>query len=443
MAAPAPARTCPSCGEAVGREDSFCEACGRELDPAQASTGQASTGQHGSGEVSGGVPAHAVTCPSCSSAQITPDGYCESCGHKLPSGRDHVELDLGPLAGVTDRGLRHHRNEDAMALATADTPGGPAALVVVCDGVSTSDRPDEASLAAAQAAARVLLAATRTGTDLRAASLQAVRSAQEAVVGLAGSSADAPSATFVSAVMTGEAVTLCWLGDSRAYWLATDSTASARLTRDDSLAEEMVTAGLLSETEALASPQAHVVTRWVGADLGGEPAPHVAVFEPPGPGVLLLCSDGLWNCQPEAAELARLALPAALTDPLGAAVTLVRFALDAGGKDNITAVLAPFPPARPAEPSEAPQASQGGHSTSPEGTPGPTTVPGPPVAQPGETQHSPEETPGPTAPGPPAAQPGETQHSPEETPGPTAPDPPAVQPGGTAPAALNPGELPR
>ena len=110
----------------------------------------------------------------------------------------------GLVAGVTDRGLRHHRNEDAMALATADTPAGPAVVAVVCDGVSTSARPDEASLAAARAAARVLLTAVRTGADLLEASPAAVRAAAEAVRGLAGPPGDAPAATFVSAVMTGD-----------------------------------------------------------------------------------------------------------------------------------------------------------------------------------------------------------------------------------------------
>ena len=94
--------------------------------------------------------------------------------------------------------------------------------------------------------------------------------------------------------------------------------------------------------DALASAQGHVVTRWIGADLTN-PEPHVMRFEPPGPGVLLLCSDGLWNYQPDAARLAELALPAALTDPLSAARTLTSFALDAGGMDNVTVVLAPFP----------------------------------------------------------------------------------------------------
>jgi serine/threonine protein phosphatase PrpC len=92
-----------------------------------------------------------------------------------------------------------------------------------------------------------------------------------------------------------------------------------------------------------------VVTRWIGADLS-DPVPHLLRFEPPGPGVLLLCSDGLWNYQPDAAGLAGLALPAALTDPLGACRTLASFAIDAGGADNVTAVLAPFPPTAPTPP---------------------------------------------------------------------------------------------
>jgi serine/threonine protein phosphatase PrpC len=169
----------------------------------------------------------------------------------------------------------------------------------------------------------------------------------EAVTGLDGPPGDAPAATFVSAVLAAGAATVCWVGDSRAYWLAASPGSAEQLTTDDSMAEEMVAAGLLSEADALASPAGHVVTRWIGADLG-DAAPHVLRFEPPGPGALLLCSDGLWNYQPEAAGLAELALPAALTDPLGAARTLVSFALAAGGTDNVTAVLAPIPPAEPA-----------------------------------------------------------------------------------------------
>jgi serine/threonine protein phosphatase PrpC len=296
-------------------------------------------------------PGYAVQCPVCSvdpsasPGAISAEGYCESCGRKVPSGRDHVELDLGVLAGVTDRGLRHPRNEDAMALATAETPDGLVAVAVVCDGVSTSPRPDEASLAGTQAAVRMLLTSVRRGDDPQEASLAAVRQAHLALTSL-GTSAQAPSATYISTTISTDAVTMCWLGDSRAYWLSADSDPE-RLTTDDSLAEEMVARGDLAEAEAMASPQAHVITRWLGADVA-RPEPHVVRFEPPGPGVVMICSDGLWNYRPDAMGLAKLALPDALTDPLSAALDMVKFALEAGGMDNITVVLAPFPLVRPA-----------------------------------------------------------------------------------------------
>jgi hypothetical protein len=127
---------CPSCGQPFDAADGFCEACGLALVPAA---------------VSPGAEAGVLECLVCSAdgsaapAGVSADGYCESCGRKVPTVRDHVELDVGVAAGVTDRGLRHSRNEDAMALAGVVGPGGPAAVTVVCDGVSSAPRADEAS----------------------------------------------------------------------------------------------------------------------------------------------------------------------------------------------------------------------------------------------------------------------------------------------------------
>jgi serine/threonine protein phosphatase PrpC len=325
---------CPACGEPIGPDDGFCEVCGAELAPAAVSSGAA-----------GG----ALECSVCAaagrpSAGVSPEGYCEFCGRKVPSGRDREELNVGPAAGVTDRGLRHARNEDAMALAATRVSGQPVALAVVCDGVSSSPRPDEASLSAVRAAAGSLLSSVRAGDDPSAASDAAARAAGRAV-GALGGPAGAPATTYASAVVDSAGVTVCWIGDSRVYWLAADISGSRRLTTDDSIAEELVAAGATVD-EAMKSPQAHVITRWLGADLP-EPEPHVARFEPPDQGVVLLCSDGLWNYQPAARELAAMALPAALTDPLAVSAALVKFAVDAGGADNITTVIMPFPPAWP------------------------------------------------------------------------------------------------
>ena len=268
----------------------------------------------------------------------------------VPPTSDHAEADLGTAAGVTDRGLRHQRNEDAMALGSEQTPDGLVVVAVVCDGVSSSARPDEASHAAVQAALPVLLEAVRNGADLAEASRAAVVAGRQSVAGLGELEGERSATTFVSAVAARGDVTLCWLGDSRAYWLAEagSQSQSVQLTRDDSVAGGMVEAGLATEEAAMALPHAHVLTRWLGAeaaDLDGDPnrSPHVERYAPPGSGVLLVCSDGLWNYLPDAAELARLALPRALTDPLGAANDMVRFAVNAGGADNITAVLIPYP----------------------------------------------------------------------------------------------------
>jgi serine/threonine protein phosphatase PrpC len=259
------------------------------------------------------------------------------------------------VAGVSDRGKRHSRNEDAMDFAVAETEAGTVVVAIVCDGVSSAPRPNEASWTAVNAGITLLAEGADRGDDVREVSVLAVKAAGQALNDLAGPEG-APATTYVSAIVSQRQITVCWLGDSRAYWLAASvphpagpndtmdiSGGSRRVTRDDSLAEEIVAAGLATMDEAMASPQAHVITRWLGADLP-DPEAHVEQFTPTGPGVLLLCSDGLWNYRPEAAELAAMAMPAALARPADAAAELAKFALDSGGLDNITVVVIPFPP---------------------------------------------------------------------------------------------------
>ena len=98
-------------------------------------------------------------CLQCG-GKVDDDGYCTQCGTKAPSPRDHFEERPAPwVAGVCDRGIRHYRNEDAMAMAV----DGPRVVLVVCDGVSNTvdshigshgRRPRGARRAAPAAAAR-------------------------------------------------------------------------------------------------------------------------------------------------------------------------------------------------------------------------------------------------------------------------------------------------
>ncbi|MBT2368422.1 protein phosphatase 2C domain-containing protein [Streptomyces sp. ISL-10] len=301
-------------------------------------------------------PSGGRLCVACRAGHVDPDGYCENCGHAQPRERDHMEQELGSVAAVSDRGLRHHRNEDAFAVSATSLPdGSPAVVAVVCDGVSSATRPDEASSAAARAANEELLAALPRGTHPQQAMHEAIVAAATAVNSLVdgGASGDgsepdqghrqnAPACTIVSAVAAGGLLVVGWVGDSRAYWVPDDrSGPPARLTEDDSWAAQMVAAGLMNEAEAYADERAHAITGWLGAD-AYELEPHTASFKPDRSGVVVVCTDGLWNYAEGADEMARAVPPDAAERPLHSAQVLVGHALDGGGHDNVTVAVLPF-----------------------------------------------------------------------------------------------------
>ncbi|TGA85189.1 PP2C family protein-serine/threonine phosphatase, partial [Streptomyces palmae] len=294
-----------------------------------------------------------TTCGACRAGTIAQDGYCERCGHAQPRERDHMEREVAGVAAASDRGLRHHRNEDAFALSAACLPNGsPAAIAVVCDGVSSATRPDDASAAAATTAGDVLAAALPRGAHPQQAMREAILAAAEAVNALAREPVEAPhphrqenapACTIVSAVVAGDVLTVGWIGDSRAYWVPEDRTAPpARLTEDDSWAAQMVATGLMSEAEAYADERAHAITGWLGAD-AYELDPHTASFKPDRPGVVVVCTDGLWNYAESAEQMAAAVPPDAGARPLLSAQVLVAHALEGGGHDNVTVAVLPFP----------------------------------------------------------------------------------------------------
>ncbi|MFG2916720.1 protein phosphatase 2C domain-containing protein [Kitasatospora sp. NPDC048298] len=347
---------CPSCSEPMEPEDAYCGSCGTGRDGRAAPGSMPASWAAARGEA---VPSpRGPVCVHCGQPQVAPDGYCEGCGSAQPRPRDHMEKALGGVAGVSDRGVRHHRNEDSFTVAATSLPGGePVVVAVVCDGVSSSDRPDEASETAVDAASESLLTALEAGRDPNQAMRQAIADAAQAVADLATDGAgptrpdlNAPACTYVSAIAAGGRVTIGWVGDTRAYWIPDDRAAAEpfRLTQDDSWAARMVEAGLMSEAEAYSDPRAHAITGWLGAD-AEEVVPHTLDFTPHVPGVVLICTDGLWNYAEAATDLAYYVRPDARTEPLATAQTLVKFAVAAGGHDNITVAVLPIDPPAAAE----------------------------------------------------------------------------------------------
>lgn len=318
------AATCPACANLVVAGDAFCETCGRSLG-----------GFEDDGSAVGRIEAFAGTCPACGAPlRRSSDGYCEVCGMREPDPRDHVEIAIAGAAGVSDKGRRRH-NQDAFALGAGT---GGRLMAVVCDGVSASTRPDEAASAAARAALDALRAAG-PGHGLDDAYVAALRATAGVPWDPAHDHAGPPSCTLIAATAAAGRAQLLSVGDCRAFWVPEEGEARV-LTEDDSWASDQVAAGTMTAEQAYADDRSHVITRWLGADADLTWEPRCVEFEAPGPGRLVLCSDGLWNYATAAPELA---VTAGRGDPLATCRRLVQFAIRGGGHDNVTVVVIDLP----------------------------------------------------------------------------------------------------
>jgi serine/threonine protein phosphatase PrpC len=352
---------CPHCGAEVAAGEAFCEACGGALTPTTAGPAEAPDEMAAPIEITRSIKTEAEDedeetvivvrpCANCGGV-IGADGYCESCGTKAPTERDHyTEHPASWVAACCDRGIRHYRNEDATAVAAEPTPGSRAVLVV-CDGVSTSVDSDVASLAAARAACDVLVAHRPAGlgtltSRVSAVSNAIVKSAATANAAVVQSTAlgteNAASCTYAAAVIESDLVVFGNVGDSRIYWIPDHDSSDepAELSVDDSVAQARIAMGT-PRGEAENGPQAHAITKWLGRD-SPDFSPRTGSLTVGSPGWVLVCSDGLWNYASEASAIQSLVAEVSPpdSDPLTLAVALVEWANRRGGKDNISVALA-------------------------------------------------------------------------------------------------------
>jgi PPM family protein phosphatase len=278
-----------------------------------------------------------VTCPLCGEELNPGDRFCEACGEPTAlfeltaEGDCRREEDCGAAAAVSDRGRVRPRNEDAYAVAVDET----TRAIVVCDGVaSTSD-----SGLAAAAAARCALDHLRDGfggpdkwADVMVGAISAAQSVLSEPPG-AGAPVFEGSTTIVAVLAQAGRLVVGNVGDSRAYWVGGDGSSSL-LSTDDTWVREAVVGGI-PEAVARHSRRAHEITGWLGPDAEAID-PHVVQIDPPADGLIVVCTDGLWNYAEPAASIAALVRGAGDAPPVGIARHLVQFALDAGGGDNVT-----------------------------------------------------------------------------------------------------------
>ena len=231
-------------------------------------------------------------------------------------------------AAGTHEGKVRTRNEDAYLdlpgrgiWAVADGMGGHADGAVASREVvdRLEGLPDEPDLDRLTEAAGAALSDANASLRQRATAL----AGESGVIG----------STVVVLLARGSHASCLWAGDSRIY-LFRDRELRA-LTRDHSFVEELVRRGEVSPEYALAHPEANALTRAVGGEDRLE-VDELCVDVRPGD-VFLLCSDGLTK-EVSHAEMAEVL--SSVPDLQGACDALVRRALDHGGRDNVTVVVA-------------------------------------------------------------------------------------------------------
>lgn len=234
----------------------------------------------------------------------------------------------------TDPGRTRENNEDAVAFDDATHLG------VLADGMGGYNAGEVASgMAAAlikSELARWLVEAGQRAdaAQVRRAIQSCVDNANRAIFNAAQTHPQyaGMGTTLVVGVFQGARLLLGHIGDSRCYRLR--GHEFIQITRDHSLLQEQMDAGLLTPEQAATSPHKNLVTRALGveSDVLLELVEHSVQ-----PGDLyLMCSDGLSDMLDHAAMAAILQNGSSLAQM---AAELIAMANENGGRDNITVLL--------------------------------------------------------------------------------------------------------
>ncbi len=239
------------------------------------------------------------------------------------------------ICAETDQGRRRENNEDAVAF---DAQTG---LCLLADGMGGYNAGEIASRMAVTFMSlelgRWLLRARRqaSGRELRRKMEICVNNVNKSIFNAAGSNLDyeGMGTTLVVGVFQDGRLVLGHIGDSRCYRLRGPSFQ--QITKDHSLLQEQIDAGLMTPEQAQNSPNKNLITRALGVQ---EPV-QVEINEHRVElgDVYLMCSDGLSDMLADEAMAAILGGAGTLAQK---ALALVAAANASGGRDNISVVLA-------------------------------------------------------------------------------------------------------
>lgn len=282
-------------------------------------------------------------------------------GGKLQDSISHPPLSVRSY-GLTDPGRVRTANEDQFLIAVlrktmqveqsslpqpkVQHSGDQAHLFIVADGMGGRAGGGEASTLAIDSVKNFVLESFKWFFQFKGKETQQVLAEFRAALSGANSRIQSEAArqpdlfgmgtTLTLAYALNDALFVAHVGDSRCY-LCRRGVLS-RLTFDHTLIEEMVRSGQLRREETAGHRWRHIITNVVGGDDPGVTIEVNKVHLKDGDR-MLLCSDGLTEMIPdeEICQILRREV-----EPEQACRQLVARANDAGGRDNVTAVVAEF-----------------------------------------------------------------------------------------------------
>jgi serine/threonine protein phosphatase PrpC len=255
-------------------------------------------------------------------------------------------------AAITDTGCERDLNEDRYAVIEC----GVGVAWIVCDGMGGTTGGELAAQLVIDAVKRDLMKQPVMPPEiaLRNALLEANR---VIVLRRQNQAFASMGTTAVALLFSGAEVALANVGDSRAYLIR--NGAIQQLTVDHTFVQQLVERGEIRPEDALGHPDAHILTRCLGAEPGLEvdikkfwvwSAKQGEVTD-----TVLLCSDGLYSLVAEM-EIAQIV---SMHAPQVACVKLVELAKARGGYDNITVSIIPLSGQMRAAPPPSAQAIRG------------------------------------------------------------------------------------
>jgi len=208
-------------------------------------------------------------------------------------------------------------------------------LAVVCDGMGGARGGNIASSLAVEAFVETVTEFLAASSNYRDILFAAVAKANERVFsaakeddGLMGM-----GTTLVACIFNGKEYYAVNIGDSRMYIIDDKKYGITQITKDHSLVQELVDSGAMTKEQAEKSPNKNILTRVLGTDDSVDVDFYKSKYKS---GILLLCSDGLYNYTEES-DIAKYV---SQYDDIDHCIDeLIKKTNENGGGDNITAVI--------------------------------------------------------------------------------------------------------